>query len=309
MSYATRQRIFRCVYATVTMVLMGLVWAGTTFPEIAAHDRSSSIGRHVLWKVQSQQNTVYLADSIHVLQEQHYPLPQVFDAAFHESSRVIFEVNLQELSSPTLQMSMVQKGLYLNGESLENVLSSSGYATAKRNMAALGRRIEEFHHMKPWLTATVVMALELENLGFENTYGVDRYFFQEAQGAGKNIQALETVEFQLDLFNQLPLPVQEQFLLQTLEELEDLEGEIQKTVTAWQQGNVQELETLLDSMRDYPELFRELIVKRNNAWLPHIEQALGGHEPVLMVVGALHLLGKEGLVDALKRKGYLVMQL
>ena len=120
---------------------------------------------------------------------------------------------------------------------------------------------------------------------------------------------METVEFQLNLFDQLPLPVQEQFLLQTLEDLKNLGQEVSEIVTAWKQGDVRELEALLVGMREYPELYQALVVNRNNDWLPHIEQALQEKEPVFVVVGALHLMGKEGLVAALQEKGYVVEQL
>ena len=69
------------------------------------------------------------------------------------------------------------------------------------------------------------------------------------------------------------------------------------------------METLLIGMREYPELYQVLVVNRNHAWLPYIEQALQEKEPIFIVVGALHLLGKEGLVTALKEKGYEVQQL
>lgn len=263
----------------------------------------------ILWKVQSPQNTIYLAGSIHVLQERHYPLHHVFDDAFNESSRVIFEVDLDELSSPLAQMNMVKNGLYLNGETLVSVLSPERYAIAKGNLTALELNIEDFHRMKPWMTATAVMALELQKLGFESAYGVDRYFFDKAQATGKAIQGLETVEFQLDLFDKLSPSMQEEFLLQTLEELKSLGPQISDMVKAWKKGNVQELETLLAGMDEYPELNQAIVINRNHDWLPHVEQALRETDPVFIVVGALHLLGKEGLVSALKGKGYLVKQL
>ena len=263
----------------------------------------------ILWEVQSPQNTIYLAGSIHVLQERHYPLHHVFDDAFNESSRVIFEVDLDELSSPLAQMNMVKNGLYLNGETLVSVLSPERYAIAKGNLTALGLNIEDFHRMKPWMTATAVMALELQKLGFESAYGVDRYFFDKAQATGKAIQGLETVEFQLDLFDKLSPSMQEEFLLQTLEELKSLGPQISDMVKAWKKGNVQELETLLAGMDEYPELNQAIVINRNHDWLPHVEQALRETKPVFIVVGALHLLGKEGLVSALKGKGYLVKQL
>ena len=80
-------------------------------------------------------------------------------------------------------------------------------------------------------------------------------------------------------------------------------------VKAWKQGNVQRLETLLAGMRNYPELYQALIVNRNAAWLPFIESALQERKPVFIVIGALHLVGKKGLVSLLKEKGYLVKQL
>ena len=291
------------------IVFLGLFWISHTLAVGSDQDTSVVESPQILWKVRSPKNTIYLAGSIHVLQRQHYPLGQAFDDAFNQSSRVIFEVNLDKISSPTAQMTMMQKGLYLNGQTLQTVLSPNNYFTARDKITELGLRIEDFHRMKPWMAATAVMALELQKLGFENAYGVDRHYFRKAQAAGKHIQGLETVEFQLNLFNQLPLAIQVQFLMQTLEELKDLEGEIQKMVTAWQQGNVQDLGALLDSMREYPELFREIVVNRNHSWLPHIEHALQENEPVFIVVGALHLLGKEGLITALREKGYVIQQL
>jgi uncharacterized protein YbaP (TraB family) len=221
----------------------------------------------------------------------------------------MFEVDLDGLSSPPAQMNMLRKGLYLNGESLPNVLSPESYAIAKGNLTKLGLNIEDFHRMKPWMMATAVMAMELQKLGFESAYGVDRHFFEKAKAARKGIQGLETVEFQLDLFDKLSPSMQEQFLLQTLEELESLGTQVRDMVKAWKQGNVQELETLLAGMEEYPELNQALVINRNNDWLPHIEKALQENEPVFIVVGALHLLGKDGLVAILKEKGYLVQQL
>ena len=218
------------------VVVVILIWGYATFAAAGPQAASVVESSKVLWKVQSRQNTIFLAGSIHVLQQHHYPLHHVFDDAFNKSSRVMFEVDFEGLSSPLAQMNMLRKGLYLNGESLPNVLSPESYATAKENLASLGQDIKDFHRMKPWMTATAVMALELQKLGFDSSYGVDRHFFEKAQAEGKAIQGLETVEFQLNLFDKLPLSIQEQFLLQTLEDLKSLRQEISNIVKAWKQG-------------------------------------------------------------------------
>mgnify|MGYP000232871179 CR=1 FL=1 len=305
----TLKRVISGVCLWSLLATLGLLYGNLALAADAQHVSPNAKTQKILWKVQSPQNTIYLVGSIHVLQKHHYPLDDVFDDAFNESSRVIFEVDLDELASPLAQMNMVKKGLYLNGETLISVLSPERYALAKENLTALGLNIEKFHRMKPWMTATAVMALELQKLGFESAYGVDRHFFDKAQAMGKPIQGLETVEFQLDLFAKLSSSMQEQFLLQTLEELKSLGTQVNDMVKAWKQGNVQELERLLAGMDEYPELNQTIVINRNHDWLPHVEQALQEKEPVFIVVGALHLLGKEGLVSVLKEKGYLVEQL
>lgn len=305
----TVKQILFCVRTWSLLVILVLLWSHLALAVNSTHEVPVVESAQILWKVQSPQNTIYLAGSIHVLQKDHYPLHHEFDDAFNASSRLIFEADLDGLSSPLAQMNMLRKGLYLNGETLPTVLSPESYVTAKAGLAGLGQQIEDFHRLKPWMVATAVMALELQKLGFESAYGVDRHFFEKAKAAGKDIQGLETVEFQLNLFDQLSPSIQEQFLLQTLEDLKNLGTQVSDMVEAWKQGNVQQLEALLAGMGEYPELNQALVINRNHDWLPHVERALQEKKPVFIVVGALHLLGKEGLVEALKEKGYLVQQL
>lgn len=303
------KRMFCGVQILSLFVALMLLWGNPALTASSPPEVPIARSPQILWKVQSAQNTIYLAGSIHVLQKHNYPLHHVFDEAFHESSRVMFEVDLDGLSSPLSHMNMLKNGLYLKGESLPNVLSQDSYATVKAHLTELGLQIEDFHRMKPWMIATAVMALELQKLGFESAYGVDRHYFEKAKAARKDIQGLETVEFQLNLLDQLPLSTQEQFLLHTLEDLQNLGPQVSEIVNAWKQGNVRELETLLVGMRDYPKLYQALVVNRNKDWLPYIERALQEKKPVFIVVGALHLVGKKGLVSLLKEKGYLVKQL
>ena len=67
--------------------------------------------------------------------------------------------------------------------------------------------------------------------------------------------------------------------------------------------------TLLQGIREYPEVYQRVIVERNRAWLPKIESYLRDGESYFVVVGAGHLAGREGLIEALKAKGYSVEQL
>ncbi|MDR4493382.1 MAG: TraB/GumN family protein [Nitrospirales bacterium] len=265
--------------------------------------------KNFLWKVESKENTVYLLGSIHVLQQKNYPLTPTIYNAFNQCGTIMFEVDLGGLSSPMNQLHMLTKGLYINGDTLQTVLSPDRYEAAKTLMAERGHNIENFNRMKPWMAATAVTALELQKMGFEGEYGVDRHMFEKAQESKVDIVGLETVEFQLGLFDSLPVKVQEYFLLQSLEDLKHVETRVQAMVKAWEEGQVKELETLLAGMKEYPELYQSLVVARNLNWLPQIEQRLQKRGPVFVVVGALHLLGEEGILAALAKKGYRVEQM
>lgn len=293
----------------IVLLLVGALWGGGAPVLACAQDVAAPQSRHILWKVQSSHNTIYLLGSIHVLQEKNYPLDHHLYEAFNQASTVMFEVDLDGLSSPLSQLQILTKGLYLNGQNLQKVLSTDRYEAAKTNFADLGFNIENFHRMKPWMAATAVTALELQKLGFDSAFGVDRHFFEKAQEEGKDIKGLESVEFQLGLFDNLSRPIQELFLLQSLEDLKNIEARIKEMVDAWTQGNVEDLEQLLEGMREYPELYQALVVSRNQNWLPQIEQALQESKPVFIVVGTMHLLGKEGLLTVLQEKGYVVEQL
>jgi uncharacterized protein YbaP (TraB family) len=291
------------------LFLLSVLWSEKAPVLAGPQEVAAPQSRHILWKVQSSHNTIYLLGSIHVLQEKNYPLDHQLYEAFNQASTVMFEVDLDGLTSPLSQLQILTKGLYLNGQNLQRVLSIDSYEAAKAHFAELGFNIENFHRMKPWMAATAVTALELRKLGFDSAFGVDRHFFEKAQEAGKDIKGLESVEFQLGLFDNLSTPIQELFLLQSLEDLKNIEARIKVMVDAWTQGNIKDLERLLEGMREYPELYQVLVVSRNQAWLPQIEQALKQSKPVFIVVGTLHLLGKEGLVTVLKEKGYAVEQL
>ncbi len=293
----------------IVLLFVGVLWGGGAPVLADSQEVAAPRSPHILWKVQSSRNTIYVLGSIHVLQEKHYPLDPHLYEAFNQASTVMFEVNLDGLSSPLSQLKILKNGLYLNGQTLQRVLSTDSYEAAKTNFAELGFNIENFHRMKPWMAATAVTALELRKLGFDGAFGVDRHFFGKAQKAGKDIKGLESVEFQLGLFDNLSTPVQEFFLLQSLEDLKNIEARMNGMVEAWTQGNVKELERLLEGMREYPELYQALVVSRNKAWLPQIEKALQQSQPVFIVVGTLHLLGEEGLLTLLKEKGYAIEQL
>ena len=291
----------KAVLCAVTLLIMPA--------SLHAEDTAQTTATSCLWSVTSQQNTVYLLGSVHVLKEENYPLQENIDQAFASAPHLVFEVNLDEMSSPLTQLGSLTKGMYTNGQTLKGTLSPESYTLVETKLSHRGYGMTLFQLMKPWMLATTVTILELQKLGFETTQGVDQHLYQRAKLRGKTVEGFETVDYQLSLFDNLSPKTQEQFLLQTLGELDIIEQETNHLVESWIHGRIEGLEIMLENMKDFPDLYEALITQRNKNWLPQVESYLQKDEPYMIVVGTLHLLGEEGLLTMLKEKGYAVNQL
>ena len=121
--------------------------------------------------------------------------------------------------------------------------------------------------------------------------------------------ALETAESQIDRFDTMPESLQEQMLRSTLSELDAQRNSVAAMIEAWRSGNAAALEKMaLSSFDGYRGAYTSLIVERNNNWVPQIEACMARSQPCFVVVGAAHLIGPDGLLTLLKKKGYKIEQ-
>jgi len=280
------------------------------FQIVALGEIKETHAKSPVWKIQKGANRIYLMGSVHLLKKEDYPLPEPLEKAFADSQKLVEEVNLDELDDPATQQMILAKGLNKDNKTLRQVLSADTYELARKQMETMGLELKEFERFKPWLLDLTLTALSLEKLGFEPRYGIDKYFFDKAKQERKEILSLETVEYQLSRFDGMSAKMQEALLLQSLKEIDTLGKEFAEILRAWRGGDTEVLEsTLLENFKEFPEVYSQLVVERNGNWMPRIESFLQQKDNYLVVVGAGHLLGKEGLLALLKTKGYSVEQL
>ena len=114
---------------------------------------------------------------------------------------------------------------------------------------------------------------------------------------------------QIDRFDTMPEALQEQMLRSTLSELEVQRNSVATMIRAWRQGDAAALEKMaLSSFDGYRGAYTSLIVERNNNWVPQIEACMAKPQPCFVVVGAAHLVGPDGLLTLLQKKGYRIEQ-
>jgi len=264
---------------------------------------------HTLWVAKGAHNTVYLLGSVHVLKPGDRDLPAEALRAYSQAAALVMEIDLNSLGTdPSLGIDPKLETLP-EGETLAGVLGPSIYERFTTHVRTLGLEPDTFATFQPWFAALAMQQAELAQQGFDSGSGVDEQFAERAASDHKPIIALETIEQQLGFFAHLSIDQQRRFLLYMLDDADDTLDSADAVVAAWRSGDVVRLERLLrESSEQYPELFRTLTTDRNRRWLPTVTGLLAARQDYLVIVGALHLVGQDGLVNLLRQAGYQVEQ-
>jgi uncharacterized protein YbaP (TraB family) len=277
---------------------------------LATSPLAGQTGKSFMWKVEGDGGSVaYLLGSLHVLTPEWYPLNATINKAFTGSKVLVEEIDIEEAADPTLMMSALMKAMLTDGKTLDQVMAPDVYAEVKRRAESSGLPMMAIQRMKPWLVAITLMAPTLQAAGFKPELGVDRHFYDRAVSSGMKRQALETMAYQLDRFDQMSPKLQEELLKSTMADLDHEVSGVKEMAEAWGFGNVAAMEKMtLASLKESPELYTRLLVERNNNWMPQVETCLKERAGCFIVVGAAHLIGPDGLPAKLAKKGYRVTQ-
>jgi len=292
------------VKRSLAAVLLSLV-AGLASPAGQARDRS------ILWAVDGSHNTVYLLGSIHVLRAGESALTETAERAYEDAEQLVMEIDLDdpELADPVALLDAMREAALLPaGQTLREVLGSD-YAAIRDRARQSGVDLEPLEPFAPWFVATLLLQVELAKRGFLPELGIEHQLAGRAIADVKSIQGLETAEDQFAVLAGLSLAEQKRFLLMTLEESADLDEQIADLLGAWRSGDTAALgRALSDEFESFPELYRPLTEDRNRAWIDDLVELLDDRDDYLVVVGALHLVGRNSVVDLLRQRGYTVTQ-
>jgi uncharacterized protein YbaP (TraB family) len=283
-----------------------LAWLLCTAAPCAAHAEDS---HHIFWEVKGAHNTVYLLGSVHMLKPADSALSPEVLRAYQRSRALVMELDLNDTNAEALLGSALESATLPEGQTLAAALGPELYAAFSARAKSVELDPEVSAHLQPWFAALLLEQLSLARSGFDANAGIDMQFTQRALADGKPVIALETMAEQIGYFAQLTLDQQRQFLRSTLQELDGGEADTATLVRAWQHGDTAELERLLrEESAQSPELLRVLTSVRNRRWLPKIAALLHDDHDDLVIVGAMHLIGRDGLVELLKGQGYSPVQ-
>lgn len=258
-----------------------------------------------LWSVQGKSNTVYLLGSIHMLPPSVYPLPTAMERAYQDSKVVVFETDIGAINKQDNQKVLLQAGTYPQGQNLSNSLPGRDLERLVDITEELKLPLQVLEGYRPWLAALTLELSAYLKQGFQPDLGVDQHYYHRAVKDGKTVITLETVRAQTSFFTEMDDRMSMDYMSMTLYHLRDPEDLPEDILDIWLDGDIGDMEDYVeDAQDDYPRLYNRFLRDRNRAWLPTILDLLKQKQNALVVVGALHMPGEDGLLTLLKNAGY-----
>jgi uncharacterized protein YbaP (TraB family) len=278
----------------------------------AAQLTSQGVPRHFLWEVKSLTNRVYLYGTVHAAKKEWFPLPPVVEEAFANSSILVVEADITDTAGMAMATSTMT---YTPPDTLSKHVPPDEYQHFLKLLPRYGIAEGQLAGMKPFMAVSVLVFSEWARLGYLPQLGIDSYLIRKAKAEFKPIEELEGIASQMKLMDSLTEKEHREAFDGTIKALETgLTGEqITGMVNAWQTGDpglmleiARRYNENVIGARDFEDKF---VWSRHDAMMKKIEGYLNdSRERHFIAVGSLHLAGPQGLVEMLRRRGYMVKQ-
>ncbi len=266
-----------------------------------------SLENALLWEVTGKglKQPSYVFGTIHIINDEDYFLPKGALAAIDASEEIIFEIDMNDMNDMTKQMGML-KDVFMNDDlTLKDLMEEEDYKLVSDHFSKLGLPIFFFERMKP-MFLTVFASSDFDPSGIQNgsMKSYEMEFFEIANKSGKKVGGLESIEYQLNVFDNIPYKDQAQMLLESIKTSGGGGDQFKEMVDIYKAQNIDAMITMIGSeeagMSEYEDI---LVGDRNKNWIPIMEEKMKV-QTTFFAVGAGHLAGKDGVIHLLKNQGY-----
>ncbi len=254
-----------------------------------------------LWVVKDDDTTIYMFGTVHILRKGLSWFDEDVKKAFDASDELVIEVIEPE---PTkMQEYIGATAVDRTGTTLRSRMNDEDKAAYEKAMTNLGMPVGAFDQFEPWFAAITLSLLPSIKAGYDLNSGAEKVLTAQAKKDGKKIGQLETVEYQLGLFDNLPMDGQLAFLKTVVDSSDDVTEQLDSLVTQWGNGNPDELaEIMNEGFEGHGQLRDALLIRRNAAWSRWIDERLDAPGTVFIAVGAGHLAGEGSVQEMLKMR-------
>lgn len=283
------------------------LWAMICAAGLTASSQSTVSTNTLLWRISGNNlsKPSYLFGTIHLLCANDIELSETLKAAIKETDKVYLELDMDNLFE---MMQAVQKMKMRNDTTLSDLLSESDYKKVKAFFTSKSSMIpfSILETYKPMLAASMIMQSSTD---CDNAISMEQIIMQQAKQDRKEIKGMETMTYQLSIFDSIPYEVQAKQLLAFISEndTEDKASkEYEEMASAYRNQELNKLEMLINKEEFGVGNFADLLLyNRNRNWVVTMGKIFSSNSAVI-AVGAGHLPGEKGVINLLRKAGYKV---
>ena len=284
--------------------------ASTDTTEVASADTAATMPMEeaigtgpALWKVADEDTTIYIFGTVHALPSDVDWKSGPVQTALNSADSLVTEIDMTPESMAAMGPMIMGKAMLPEGQTLRGLMNDDQRTRYEAGLAKMGIPAEALDRFEPWFAAVNVAQVMLQKAGFSGDAGVEKLLEAAVPTDTKRV-ALETVEFQISIFDEQPMDQQIPYLLQAVEMPEEGVAVLKKIVEEWAEGDVDDLGALLmQATAATPELNERLFFQRNANWAVWIDDRLDAPGTAFMAVGAGHLAGERSVQDYLGQRG------
>jgi len=298
-------RSFRSLLAVTSALAFGLqgcasVPAGDVAAATPVAAPAAASGP-ALWRVADEDTTVYLFGTVHLLPENTEWYRGPVENALTQSDVLVTEIPVAAMKDPASQQTILTMAMLPEGQSLRAMMNDEQRATYESALGILSIPPAAFDRFEPWFAAITLSVLPLTQNGWTPEMGVEAVIDERA-GPDKERAALETLDQQMSLFDDMSQEAQIDYLLSVAQHVDEVVPMMDRMVAEWAEGDAAALASLMNENMDDPAVAELLLYKRNANWAQWIDDRMDQPGTVFIAVGAGHLAGTKSVQDYLRNR-------
>lgn len=295
-------------YLSVLLSLSIFAACGTSKKTVSASDSQTfaPTEKALLWKIEKDNIPApsYLYGTIHIIPQEDFFYPEGTLSAIESSKKMVFEIDMNEMTDMGAQMQLMQKAMMSDGKTLKDLLTDDEYKMVSAHFEKMGLPMMMFERMKPaFLTVFASDDMSPTALQDGSMKSYETEFMKIAQGKKMEMGGLESIDYQLSVFDSIPYETQATMLVESIQSSGDGESEMDQMIKVYKS---QDLEGMAEMFSDESLGDMDILLNnRNKNWIPIMMESMK-EKPTFFAVGAGHLVGELGVIALLRKQGYKV---
>lgn len=277
----------------------------TVQPTVRVED-TTPLAKSLFWEIKGKNlpKPSYLFGTIHIIDKADFYLPPILTEKLKQCDNVAFEIDLAEMNNLSALFTLLKEAMMKEGIKLRDLVSTEEYTLIKNYFQKIGLPMVMLERVKPmFLSMLATGDGSISDFSHGNMMSYEMEIYDLAKRHQKSTGGLETIEYQVSLFDSIPYADQAKMLVNSIQNSSMGTSELDSTTLLYREQDIEAMVSLVGADEGLGKYEQILLINRNQNWVPQMSKMMQ-KAPVFFAVGAGHLGGKHGVIRLLMKAGY-----